>query len=170
MRYADIKLGSHETDSLSFTIEPKAIGLVIDRDIPQEYQASEVSPFRMVFDATVTPASPLGRLSGLGKMRFPVLLHFPDWGSLLIRAQEHGGEESTWDFSLFRDLKPFAAGAVATWGPMTPEERKKVEKIGNRKALQQGTTHIAPEQIQLALHKGFGQASNTPENNASNWA
>src|ERR1035437_10187935 len=62
-------------------------------------------PLRVVFDATVTPVAPLGRLKPgeLGKLQFPVLLHFPDWGSLLVRAKEEGPKESTWDFSLLRD-------------------------------------------------------------------
>jgi hypothetical protein len=109
----------------------------------------------MMFDATVTPASPLGRISGLGKLQFPVLLHFPDWGSLLVRVKDQGGEPATWDFSLFRDLKPISPGAVAIWRPMTPDERKKFERLHNRYLMVGGNTHVGAEQIQLALHKGF---------------
>lgn len=160
VRYAGVKLGQWETDSYCFTIKPKQIDMVIDRDVPQDYQASLASPLRVVFDATVTPVSPLGRLKQgeLGKLRFPLLLHFPDWGSLLVRAKEQGPEESTWDFSLLRDLKPIPLGAVASWHAMTPEERKKVEKTGNRYLLVGGNLHIGPEQIQLALHKGDSSA------------
>lgn len=160
VRYADVKLGDWETDSLCFTIEPKAIGLVIDRDIPRDYDASQASSLRVVFDATVTPVSPLGRLNPgeLGKLQFPLLLHFPDWGSLLVRAKEQGPEESTWDFSLLRDLKPIAPRAVAGWRPMTAEERKKVEKIGNRYLLRAGSVHLGPDEIELALHKGYSAA------------
>jgi hypothetical protein len=37
---------------------------------------------------------------------------------------------------------------------MTAEERKKVEKTGNRYLLHGGNLHIGPEQIELALHHG----------------
>ena len=60
LHYTNIKLGGQETDSLTFTIKPKSIGLVIDRDV-RNYDAFDSSPFRMLFDVTVTPASPLGR-------------------------------------------------------------------------------------------------------------
>jgi hypothetical protein len=160
VRYAGVKLGQWETDSYCFTIEPKTIGLVIERDVPQDYDVSQASPLRMVFDATVTPVSPLGRLKQgeLGRLQFPLLLHFPDWGSLLVRAKEQGLEESTWDFSLLRDLKPIPLGAVASWRTMTPEERKKMEKVGNKYLLHENNIHIGPEQIQLALHKGNSAA------------
>lgn len=155
VRYAGVKLGPWETDSYCFTIEPKAIGLVIERDVPQDYEASQASPLRLMFDATVTPVSPLGRLKPgePGKLRFPLLLHFPDWGSLLVRLREQGPEESTWDFSLLRDFKPISPRAVAGWRPMTAQEREKVEKTGNRYLLRAGSIHLSPEQIQLALHK-----------------
>jgi hypothetical protein len=160
VRYAGVKLGQWETDSYRYTIKPKEIDMVIDRDVPQDYDASQASPLRVMFDATVTPVSPLGRVKQgeLGKMQFPLLLHFPDWGSLLVRAREQGKEESTWDFSLFRDLKPVAPGAVARWRPMTAEERKKVEITGNKYLLSGGNLHIGPEQIQLALHHEEGDA------------
>jgi len=155
VRYSGIKLGDAETDALEFTVGPKTIRVVIQREIPHDYTAAESSPLRVMFDATVTPASPLGRLAGPGKLQFPVLLHFPDWGSLLLRAKDPDGEPATWDFSLFRDLKPISPGAVASWRPMTPEERKKFERMHNRYLLRGGGTHAGPEQIQLALHKGF---------------
>jgi hypothetical protein len=155
VRYGDIKIGDGETNGLAFTVEPKTIRVVIQREIPHDYEASESSPLRVMFDATVTPASPLGRIAGLGKLQFPVLLHFPDWGSLLVRAKDQGGEPATWDFSLFRDLKPISPGAVAKWRPMTPEERKKAERMHNHYLLRGGSTHAGPEQVQLALHKGF---------------
>ena len=156
VRYSGIKLCDSETDVISFSIDPKSIKITIDRDIRKEYDASDVSPLRFIFDATVTPVSPLGlvREGELGKLQFPVLLHFPDWGSLLVRAIVHGDEEATWHFSLLRDLKPFKPGAVAEWRDMTPEERKKMELIGNRNLLQQNRIHLGPEQIQLDLKMG----------------
>ena len=108
-----------------------------------------------MFDATVTPVSPLGPIAALGKLRFPVLLHFPDWGSLLVRLKDPRGEPATWDFSLLRDLKPIRPGAVASWRPMTPVERKKFERMHNRYLLAAGGVHVGPEQVQLALHKEF---------------
>ena len=160
VRYTDIKLGSWETDSLRFTIEDKSIGIVIERNIPQDYGAVQASPLRVMFDATITPVSPLGQLQGgeLGKMHFPLLLHFPDWGSLLVRAKDQGPDESTLDFSLLRDLQPIAPGAVAHWRPKTAEERTKIEKMGNRYLARTGSVHLGPEQIQLALHKGYSAA------------
>ena len=153
VRYTNIKLGDFETDSLCFTVEPKTIRIEIEREIPKEYEASTSSPLRMMFDATVTPVSPLGRLSELGKLRFPVLLHFPDWGSLLVRVTEQGSA-STLDFSLFRDFKFIAPGAVAKWAGMSPDYRKRMEKVGNHRMLEANAMHLGPEQIQLALHKG----------------
>ena len=155
VRYSDIKLGDGETDSLAFTVEPKTIRVVIEREIPHDYKASEASPLRAMFDATVTPVSPLGPIAALGKLRFPVLLHFPDWGSLLVRVKDECREPATWDFSLLRDLKPIRPGAVASWKPMSPAERKKFERMHNRYLLAAGGVHVGPEQVQLALHKGF---------------
>lgn len=157
VRYTDIKLGDGETSALRFTVTPNGIGLVIERDIARDYDAAAASPFGLLFDATVTPVSPLGRLQPgeKGVLRFPVLLHFPDWGSLLVRAKDQGGDAPTWHFSLLRDLQPFTVGAVASWRTMTPDERKKMQQIGNRNLLQQDRIHIGPEQIQLAVQKGL---------------
>ena len=98
-----------------------------------------------------------------------MLLHFPDWGSLLVRLKDHGGEPATWDFSLFRDLKPIRPGAVASWRPMTPEERKKFERMHNRYLLAAGGAHVGPEQVQLACTRDLPPASSGPASNASNW-
>ena len=156
VRYTGIKLSDSEIDAISFVVNPKSIKITIDRDIRKEYDASDVSLLRFIFDATVTPVSPLGlvREGELGKLQFPVLLHFPDWGSLLVRAIVLGGEEASWHFSLLRDLKPVKPGAVAEWRDMTTEERKKMEQIGNRNLLQQNRIHLGPEQIQLDLKMG----------------
>ena len=154
VRYWNIRLGDFETDSLAFTVEPKALKVKIEREIPQDYEAVIASPLRMMFDATVTPVSPLGRLSEPGKLRFPVLLHFPDWGSLLVRVKEQKADEATLDFSLLRDLKPIAPGAVAAWAGMTPEYRQRMEKAGNKRLLEGNAMHLGPEQIQLVLNKG----------------
>jgi hypothetical protein len=151
--YSNIKLGDFETDTLRFIVEPKSIKIRIDREIPNDYAAAIASPLRMLFDATVTPASPLGRLSELGKLKFPVLLHFPDYGSLLVRIKDQGKGQSTWDFSLFRDLELIKPGAVAAWGPMTPGYRKRMEQVGNNRMLKTNDMHLGPEQIQLVLHK-----------------
>lgn len=158
VRYTGVKLGDSETDSFCFTVGPKSIAVTIDREIPRDYEAFESSPLDVLFDATATPVSPLGRLQQgkLGKLRFPVLLHFPDWGSLLVRNGPTGAEETTWDFSLLRNFKPISPGAVATWRKMTPEERQKAEKVGNRRDMCRGDIHIGPQQIRLALHDGFG--------------
>ncbi len=154
--YSSIQLGADETDAISFTIQPRSIGIMIDRNILQDYDAPDASPLRFMFDATVTPASPLGlvREGELGILQFPVLLHFPDWGSLLVRAKVQGGEEVTWHFSLLRDLKPIQPGAVAAWRKMTADERMKIEKIGNRHLLKVDEIHLGPEQIQLDLQQG----------------
>ena len=156
VQYADIHLGDLETDSLCFTVGPKSINVTIERNISKDYNAPEATPFRLLFDATVTPASPLGRLKEgeLGTFQFPVLLHFPDWGSLLVRAKEPGSEAATWHFKLLRDLTPIKLGAVAAWRKMTPEERQKMEKIGNRYLLFENKLHMGPEQIQFDLQKG----------------
>ena len=154
VRYGNIKLGDYEADSLTFTVEPKALKVAIEREIPKDYESAVSSPFRMIFDATVTPVSPLGCLSEPGKLQFPVLLHFPDWGSLLVRIKEQGSGVSTWDFSLLRDLKPIAPGAVAGWAGMSAAYRERMEKVGNKRLLEANAMHLGPEQIQLALNKG----------------
>lgn len=154
VRYTGVKLGDFETDTLSFTVEPKSIKVEMEREIPKDYEAAISSPLRLLLDATVTPASPLGRLSELGKLRFPVLLHFPDWGSLLMRVKEQGPGEATLDFSLLRDSKPIAPGAVAHWGQMTPDYRARMEKVGNHRMLEANAMHLGPEQIQLVFNKG----------------
>lgn len=156
VRYSNIKLGDLETDSLCFTVGPKSMSVVIDRDIPKDYVAPDATPLRFLFDATVTPASPLGQLKegDPGTLQFPVLLHFPDWGSLLVRAKEQGSNRAGWHFSLLRDHTPIQLGAVAKWRKMTPEERKKVEKVGNRYLLGMDKIHMGPEEIQLDIQEG----------------
>jgi hypothetical protein len=49
----------------------------------------------MLWDVSVTPATPMGRLKSPSELLFPVLLHFPDHGTLLVRA---GDSNSTWKF------------------------------------------------------------------------
>jgi hypothetical protein len=96
VRYAGIRMGDMETDDLAFTVESKGLRVSIVRHIPAGYIATEVSPLRMLFDAAITPPSPMGRLKVRSELRFPVLLHFPDYGSLLVRAE---AEEPLWSFT-----------------------------------------------------------------------
>jgi hypothetical protein len=86
-RYTDIRLGGLETLDLVFTVKPDRLRVAIDRTIPHDYETAEASPLRMLFDPEATPPSPLGRLKARGELQFPVLLHFPDHGSLLLRAK-----------------------------------------------------------------------------------
>jgi len=160
VRYTGIKLNASETDSLTFTLGARSIAVLIERDIREEYTEPELSPWRMMFDATVSCAAPLGRLveDEKGSLRFPVLLHFPDRGSLLVRATDADKPESLWRFSLWRDFKRCVPGAVAPWVPMTPEFRARTEKLGNTFRLGYGKMHLGPEQIELALHQGRGTA------------
>ncbi len=88
LRYTGIRLGDLETDDLAFTVDPQSIQIALDRHVPADYLVVEASPLRAVFDAAVTPPSPMGRLKSKGELAFPVLLHFPDYGSLLVRADD----------------------------------------------------------------------------------
>ena len=142
-------LGARDDPQMSFTIsvEPKVIVVAIETGLPGSPGGPGISPWSMVFDATVTPASPLGRTvpdpfpSGREEkagaperttattlrnvLQGPVLLHFPDWGSLLLNTRAKPAlEEAFWRCSLLRDLKPIAPGTVAEWRKMTPAERK----------------------------------------------
>lgn len=162
VHYSAFPVNDTEKVSICFTIHPESIGVSIDRAC--QHELADASLFRFIFDATVTPVSPLGRLKEgeAGTLQFPLLLHFPDWGSLLVRTKKNGRDEPFWKFSLLRDLSPIQLGAVAAWRAMTPEERERVEKIGNRHLLQlnpkgdadpagEGALHIGPEEIQLDL-------------------
>lgn len=174
IQYPPVKLGDGTQVSLAVTVEPKSIRLCLDREPFTNVQAAASSPWSMMFDATVTPASPLGRICPefSPALRDPsaappptnhaaaprnvlcgtVLLHFPDWGSLLLRCrQEPSQDQPVWRYSLLRDLKPIAPGTVAHWRKMTPEERKQIQAIGNPYLLAWDHVHIGPEQIQLSL-------------------
>ncbi len=152
VRYPRVKLGEFETDTLTFAVDVREIKVEIEREISEGAVTARVSPLRMMFDATVTPVSPLGRLRELGKLQFPVLLHFPDYGSLLVQLKGPESGATTWDFSLFRDLKVHRPGAVAAWAAKTPAYQQKMEKLGNRRMMEKPDMHIGPEQVQLALH------------------
>ena len=95
VRYSGIRLGNLETADWAFTVGPRNLHVVMDRHVPAEYLTDESSPLRMLWDLSVTPATPMGRLKALGELSFPVLLHFPDHGTLLVRADD---SDSTWKF------------------------------------------------------------------------
>lgn len=165
IQYPPVKLADGSQVSLEVTVEPKCIRLAIDQ-VPAGSTPTP-SLWTMMFDATVTPASPLGRIvpdpaaASLASnnpaavknvLIGPVLLHFPDFGSLLLQASDDATpEQPLWQYSLFRDLKPISLGTVAHWQRMTPEERKAMEKIGNPYLLAWDHVHIGPEQNQLSL-------------------
>ena len=96
VRYSGIQLGKLETLDLTYTIQPKGLRINIDRQVPAEYRSMVASsPLRMTWDPTVTPPSPLGRLKTPGELAFPVLLHFPDYGTLLVRTT---GADASWKY------------------------------------------------------------------------
>ncbi len=95
IRYQGVRLGDLETVTLTFTVRPKGLTVVVEREVPQSYLLAEESPLRLTFDAGVTPPSPLGRLRRPGELAFPVFLHFPDYGSLLVRAD---APDASWGF------------------------------------------------------------------------
>jgi hypothetical protein len=99
LRYEGVQLGDLEALSLTFTVEPKAIRIGLDRAVPATYLSRFSSPLRLLFNAGVTPPSPMGRLAGRGELAFPVLLHFPDHGTLLATT---GGDAATWRFTARR--------------------------------------------------------------------
>jgi hypothetical protein len=96
VRYSGIRLGTLETVDVGYTVEPKGLHVAIDRHVPAEYLTDESSPLRMLWDVSVTPATPMGRLKALGELSFPVLLHFPDYGTLLVRSS---APDATWKFA-----------------------------------------------------------------------
>jgi hypothetical protein len=172
IQYPPVKLADGTRASFAVTVEPKIIRLSIDRE--QSTNAAASSTWSMMFDATVTPVSPLGRTCPDPSMADhdssaapsptdhaapprnvltgPVLLHFPDWGSLLLRTRQDAGQDQPiWRYSLLRDLTLIAPGTVAHWRKMTPEERKKTQAIGNPYLLAWDHVHIGPEQIQISL-------------------
>jgi hypothetical protein len=95
IRYDGVRLGDLETVDLAFAVRPKGLTVTIDRQVPDGYLVADEAPFRLTFDAAVTPPSPLGRLKRLSELAFPVFLHFPDHGSLLVRA---AGDDASWGF------------------------------------------------------------------------
>lgn len=96
VQYKGINIADKETVDLIFTVEDKGIKIKINRDIPHDYHTNEATPFRLLFDPSVTPPSPMGRLKASCELQFPVLLHFPDHGSLLVRSKSLS---SSWMFS-----------------------------------------------------------------------
>ncbi len=87
LRYSGVRLGEFETLELVFTVEPRALHIALDRRVPRDYMKAESSPLRMLFDGRTTPVSPMGRLKARSELDFPVFLHFPDYGSLLMTAR-----------------------------------------------------------------------------------
>ncbi len=87
VQYTHISLGNLETDDLTFTVEPKGLRITVNRRVPNGFLAVDVSPLRLLFDASVTPPGPMGALKAPGDLEFPLLLHFPDYGSLFIEAE-----------------------------------------------------------------------------------
>ncbi len=102
VRYLNVRLAGLETDDLIFTVEPRGLTVSIERRIPVGYIAVDTSPLQILFNAAVTPPSPMGRLKSRSELQFPVLLHFPDNGTLLVRA--NGGDPS-WGFVGRRDTR-----------------------------------------------------------------
>ena len=96
VRYSGIRLGSLEMADVAYTVHPKGLHVAIDRHVPAAYLTDESSPLRMLWDLSVTPATPMGRLHARGELSFPVLLHFPDHGTLLVRSSK---PDATWKFT-----------------------------------------------------------------------
>ena len=141
VRYSGIRVGSLETDSLAFTVLPRGMRVVVDRTVPQSYLATEASPLRMLFDAAVTPASPMGRLRSRGQLLFPVLLHFPDYGSLLVEAS---GSDSTLAFTGRRG--PREVQLSLETGRETTREAASVQQAGHfHTTLNLQMTQVYPE-------------------------
>ncbi|MBI2299998.1 MAG: hypothetical protein HYU66_13835 [Armatimonadetes bacterium] len=99
LSYKGIRLGALETVDWRFTVLPRGLKLAIDRKVADTHLSTDSSPLRLLFDAAVTPPSPMGRLARRGAMAFPVLLHFPDHGTLLVRA---GGVAPSWAYTARR--------------------------------------------------------------------
>jgi hypothetical protein len=94
--YSGIRLGDLETVDLAFTANPRTLHIALDRTVPREYMKAASSPLRMLFDGRTTPVSPMGRLKSRAELAFPVFLHFPDYGSLLVTTR---GSEATLGFA-----------------------------------------------------------------------
>lgn len=159
IRYSPVALGACESDLLTFTVHERSIDVSIERDIARECKAGDDSPWAFMFDVTVTPASPLGRLAEDWTPDKPalggtLLVHFPDWGSLLVRARSEQEAPLAWRHTLLRDGKPDKWGAVAQWRFRTPEEKRQVEATGNRFACNRERIHVSPEQMLLSLRSG----------------
>jgi hypothetical protein len=92
VRYSGIGAEGAICQDLTFTVGAKSIQVSVDRPNPRALQGS---PLRALFDVRAAAATPLGRLKSKGELRFPVLLHFADHGSFLVR--ESGG--ATWNFT-----------------------------------------------------------------------
>lgn len=145
IRYTGIRAADAETDDLSFTVEPRGLQVALDRRIAEDYIAIEASPLRMVFDAAVTPASPMGRLKARGELAFPVLLHFPDYGSLLVRAR---GDEPGWGFAQRRADREVQLSLHDGWQPGA--DGLGTQQRGNRHTrLELQLTEVYPEKARV---------------------
>ena len=132
IQYKGINLANVETVDLIFAIEDKGIKIKINRDIPHDYHTNEATPLRLLFDPSVTPPSPMGRLKASGELQFPVLLHFPDHGSLLIRSK---GSSCSWMFSFGPRYKKQLGKNLFEWSdPYTRDN---------------------PHEVQLAVRQGW---------------
>ncbi|MGA2656693.1 MAG: hypothetical protein ABSH34_04140 [Verrucomicrobiota bacterium] len=141
VRYAGVRLGDWETMDLTWTVLAKGLRVAIDRTVPSDYLASAASPLRMLFDAAVTPPSPLGRLKSRSELALPVLLHFPDYGSLLVRAR---GAGSSLRFTGRRDLREVELALQQGW--LASGEAATFQQAGHyRVELDMQLTEIYPE-------------------------
>jgi len=103
VRYEGVTLGDLETVDLTFTVEARAIHIAVERRVPTTYlSGAGSSPLRLLFNAGVTPPSPMGRLAGRASLAFPVLLHFPDHGTFLVTS---GGDAANWHFTARREQR-----------------------------------------------------------------
>ena len=95
VRYSGIRLGTLETVDVAYTVQPKGLHVAIDRHVPAEYltdgEFSVADALGLVGHASHSD----GPIEVAGRIVVPVLLHFPDYGTLLVRSSK---PESTWKF------------------------------------------------------------------------
>lgn len=127
VRYSGIGVEGAPLEDLTFKVGTDRLQVAIDF---HGSGVAEGSPLRALFDVASVVATPLGRVRVKGELLFPVLLHFADHGSLLVR--ESGG--ATWKFAGNR-----GAGEIELSLTPSPDSRSR------RQALDMQVIQAYPE-------------------------
>jgi len=87
VRYSAMRSDGVGVPSLTFTVEPKGLKVVVESG---SLAHMDGSPLRALFDVAQVVTTPLARVKMPGVIEFPLLLNFADHGAMTVRASSSG--------------------------------------------------------------------------------